>query len=257
VSGSLQTLLQGLIHVFGCDLQLGGAASRLTGRLLDGSSLDVAVSGNIIPHSDNNPPTLSCPANLTATATQAGGAVVSYPAPTVSDDRPGWTLACSPPSGSLFPVGPTPVNCTATDACGHRSTCQFTVTVLPIADLTVSMTATDSHVRGDRLLTYTLPVRNNGPHTAQGVVVTDPVPAGTVFVSATPSPNSAPGVGAGGTVSWTVGSLAPNQTVSLQVTVKVTDKSKSSISNTATVSSDAALSPDPNPGNNSATLLTR
>ena len=36
-----------------------------------------------------------------------------------------------PPSGSFFPQGTTIVVCTATDAWGNQSTCQFTVDVEP------------------------------------------------------------------------------------------------------------------------------
>jgi hypothetical protein len=36
---------------------------------------------------------------------------------------------CVPPSGSFFPRGTTLVNCTATDATGNQSNCQFPVTV--------------------------------------------------------------------------------------------------------------------------------
>src|SRR5262249_48162075 len=38
-------------------------------------------------------------------------------------------ITCTPPSGSLFPVGRTPVSCVATDADQRTSTCSFTVTV--------------------------------------------------------------------------------------------------------------------------------
>ncbi|WP_318618939.1 HYR domain-containing protein [Priestia megaterium] len=47
----------------------------------------------------------------------------------VSDNRPGVTTSCSPPSGSFFPIGTTPVTCTATDAVGNTATCSFTITV--------------------------------------------------------------------------------------------------------------------------------
>jgi hypothetical protein len=49
---------------------------------------------------------------------------------TASDDQPGPAqVNCMPPSGSLFPVGTSPVGCTATDPCGNASTCSFNVTV--------------------------------------------------------------------------------------------------------------------------------
>ena len=39
------------------------------------------------------------------------------------------TVTCTPASGSVFPIGTTTVNCTATDPAGNTDTCSFTVTV--------------------------------------------------------------------------------------------------------------------------------
>jgi uncharacterized delta-60 repeat protein len=82
---------------------------------------------------DTQPPSVTCPANVTAVAQQTcpptSGAVVNYPAPTVSDNCPGVTAVCSPPSGSTFSIGTTTVTCTATDAAGNTATCSFGVTV--------------------------------------------------------------------------------------------------------------------------------
>src|SRR5688572_10625648 len=54
---------------------------------------------------------------------------VSYGAPVTSAGAPPVSVACTPPSGSPFTLGETPVNCTATDALGRQATCAFTVTV--------------------------------------------------------------------------------------------------------------------------------
>jgi hypothetical protein len=60
------------------------------------------------------------------------GATVNYPLPTASSTcGPITTLVCTPPSGSFFPLGPTTVNCTATDGFGNSASCSFTVTVTP------------------------------------------------------------------------------------------------------------------------------
>lgn len=79
---------------------------------------------------DTTAPTLTVPANITATATSASGATVSYTA-TASDLVDGdVTPDCSPLSGSTFAPGTTTVSCTATDAHGNTSAAQtFTVTV--------------------------------------------------------------------------------------------------------------------------------
>jgi hypothetical protein len=79
---------------------------------------------------DATPPTIMCPANVTATAPPGQtSAIVTYPAPTVSDNCPGATASCAPPSGSSFPLGTTTVTCTATDASNNQSSCNFTVSV--------------------------------------------------------------------------------------------------------------------------------
>jgi hypothetical protein len=80
---------------------------------------------------DLQSPSISCPPNINH-STDPGlcSAVVSYPAPVVSDNCPGvGTPICSPPSGAAFPKGTTTVNCSVTDAANNHSVCAFTVTV--------------------------------------------------------------------------------------------------------------------------------
>lgn len=82
---------------------------------------------------DSELPTFSsCPANITAPSNPGFcNAVVSWIAPTASDNCPGVTIAqtIGPASGSTFPVGTTTISYTATDASGNNSVCSFTVTV--------------------------------------------------------------------------------------------------------------------------------
>ena len=79
---------------------------------------------------DTQPPTITCPADLTAvTATVTDPCVVVNFTTTASDNCPGVVVVCNPPSGSCFPVGVTTVTCTATDASGNTATCSFTVSV--------------------------------------------------------------------------------------------------------------------------------
>jgi hypothetical protein len=86
---------------------------------------------------DTQPPSITCPANVTAAPSQAicpspPCQVVSYPAPIVSDNCPGVTVACVPPAGSCFATGTTSVTCTATDTSGNTATCSFTVSVFDV-----------------------------------------------------------------------------------------------------------------------------
>ncbi|WNB90836.1 HYR domain-containing protein [Bacillus sp. NEB1478] len=79
---------------------------------------------------DTEPPTITCPPSITVPNDPGEcGAVVNYPDPLVSDNCPGVTSSCSPPSGSFFPAGTTTVTCSATDASGNTANCTFTVTV--------------------------------------------------------------------------------------------------------------------------------
>jgi hypothetical protein len=76
------------------------------------------------------PLTLICPAGITADdALKVGSAVVTYPDPSVTGGGGAVFVTCVPPSGTLFLVGTTTVNCTATDASGQTATCQFPITV--------------------------------------------------------------------------------------------------------------------------------
>ena len=79
---------------------------------------------------DTQPPTVSCPGNITKlTDANLCSAVTTFTA-TASDNCPGATVSCTPPSGSAFPKGTTTVSCTATDTSGNQSSaCTFIVTV--------------------------------------------------------------------------------------------------------------------------------
>jgi VCBS repeat protein/HYR domain-containing protein/FG-GAP repeat protein len=115
---------------------ISGAGSHpITVSITDASnnSANCIVAFTVI---DNTPPTIVCPASFTVVA-GAGCPIgtnntVSYAAPTVSDNCPGATSVCNPPSGSAFPVGTTTVNCTASDASGNTASCSFVVTVFSL-----------------------------------------------------------------------------------------------------------------------------
>lgn len=79
---------------------------------------------------DTQPPSITCPPNLTVvTATINDPCAVANFTVTTTDNCPGVTVVCNPPSGSCFPIGVTTVTCTATSANGGTATCSFTVSV--------------------------------------------------------------------------------------------------------------------------------
>jgi len=96
-------------------------------------------------------------------------------------------------------------------------------------------------------LTYTLTVSNAGPSEATGVVVTDPLPSGTTFVSA-----SAGGTEAGGVVTWTIASIPSGSSASVSLVVEVDEEADGNLTNTASV--DSAV-PDPDPSDDTDSAI--
>ncbi|TCZ67932.1 DUF11 domain-containing protein, partial [Paenibacillus albiflavus] len=81
------------------------------------------------------------------------------------------------------------------------------------ADLSITNTVNNATPNVGDTITITVTVANNGPNSATGVVVTDLLPAGLTFVSATPSQgtyNSTTGV-------WAVGTVTKASTASLEL----------------------------------------
>jgi hypothetical protein len=107
----------------------------------DDCSGDVSTCTFTLDVVDTTPPVIVCPADIMAECTGMGGAIVNYADPTVTDAcDPMPMLTCVPPSGSLFPLGPTVVTCTATDMAGNAAACMFTVTVVDTTPPTVFAT---------------------------------------------------------------------------------------------------------------------
>jgi len=78
----------------------------------------------------SNPgPVIACPAPIIVESTTGAAITVNYPAPTVTQGAQPVNTTCTPPSGSTFQFGTTPVTCTARDANQRTDGCGFTVTV--------------------------------------------------------------------------------------------------------------------------------
>jgi len=90
------------------------------------------------PTPDPDPPAITCPAPVTASTAAADGTTVTFAAPQVSAGKEPVTVACTPSSGSMFPLGATTVNCTATDSLSRSNSCSFTVTVSKTPQLTAT-----------------------------------------------------------------------------------------------------------------------
>jgi hypothetical protein len=91
---------------------------------------------------DTTAPALSLPSNITAEATRAAGAAVSYSATSTDLVDGAVTVACSPASGSTFAIATTTVQCHATDAHNNTSNGSFSVTVRDTTPPALSLPAT-------------------------------------------------------------------------------------------------------------------
>ncbi len=98
---------------------------------------------------DTTPPTLTVPANLSAEATSASGAVVTFSATATDLVTASPVIAYSVAPGSTFPLGVTTVNVTATDAAGNVAKGSFTVTVVDTTPPTVTASLTPLRAGGD------------------------------------------------------------------------------------------------------------
>ena len=138
-------------------------------------------------------------------------------------------------------------------ATGANAATQTETVNAAAADMAVAMTASPSPVPVLGSVTYQITVTNNGPSPATGVVLTDTLPAGTVFASIVDSfDNLAPCSVSNGTLTCNFDSLAVGSSItdSLILVPLAVPSGEGTFDNTVSV---AANETDPNLSNNSAT----
>jgi HYR domain len=107
----------------------------------------ITVTIDRIAQSDTTAPVITVPEDMILEAASEQGAQVTYTvtaqdnvdgnatleedSTTITQDDVGGniTISCDPPSGSVFPIGETEVECSATDEAGNTGDGSFTVTV--------------------------------------------------------------------------------------------------------------------------------
>ncbi|MEM7008812.1 MAG: DUF11 domain-containing protein, partial [Thermodesulfobacteriota bacterium] len=115
---------------------------------------------------------------------------------------------------------------------------------VPVADLFIIKSDSPDPVIAGNNLTYTLFVSNAGPNTATNVIVTDTLPAGVNFISATPDQGNCGGP-VGGVVTCNLGTLTEGAFT--QVRIRVTPQFPGTLLNVAQVAGDQH---DPSLSNN-------
>jgi uncharacterized repeat protein (TIGR01451 family) len=150
------------------------------------------------------------------------------------------------------PTTPTTVTNVARAEFGEEdfveSTVQTSVTAALRPDVAVAKTVDLSEALAGGRLTYTVTASNIGNGEAQGVELTDTLPAGVTLRSVTPA-----GCTTGSVIRCSIGALAPGAQQSYTIAVDVASTVTGVLTNVVTVSAGN----DENPANNEASASTR
>lgn len=143
------------------------------------------------------------------------------------------------------------------DAASSPDVVTLSGTGTALADVSVSISGPTSAARGTTI-TYVISVANNGPSSASNVVLTDSVSSGGSYAGANASQGTCQLIK--GSVSCSLGTLASGGTAGSVVSIRITAKVGSAITNLASASSKktktAPATPDPDTSNNWASWTT-
>ncbi|MEK6321650.1 MAG: HYR domain-containing protein [Acidobacteriota bacterium] len=162
-----------------------GTAIGNTATVFSSSTSDSNTANNVATATTiatNPPPRISCPGSVLQVNDPGNcTGTVNFFLP-VADNCPVFNVVCSPPSGSSFAIGTTPVTCIATDAGGATATCSFTVTVNDLDRIAVlcpaNVSVTASPGQCSPVVNFALPtVIDNCP----GASVSCAPPSGSSF----------------------------------------------------------------------------
>jgi len=131
-----------------------------------------------------------------------------------------------------------------------NNTSTVTTSVVQQADLTLALAAIPDPAVAGQTLSYTLTLTNPGPSDASGVVLTDALPGGVTFLSATPADACAE---TAGNITCTLSDLPAGQSAQVLLEVQVDSATSGTLVNTAHVT---AAPTDLNPADNTATTTT-
>ncbi|MEA2922794.1 MAG: hypothetical protein QOF07_2759, partial [Bradyrhizobium sp.] len=208
--------------VGGADTQYFRADIKITGSTW--TQIWCGSTTTALTVSPPSPQTAGTTVNLTATVTPStvtgtvqfkdGSTNIGAPVPVVGGVATTSTNTLAVGSHNLYAFF-SPGD-TAGTAPSASNVVPYTITAPPSADLSITKTAPTTATVSSPLA-YTIVAKNNGPAAATGVTVTDTLPAGVTFVSATSSQGTC--TNASGTVTCTVGNLASGASATITINV--------------------------------------
>ena len=185
------------------------------------------------------------------TVTTTGGQVVATAATLAANTQIVVTVIVEPTIAGALSQTVT-VSSDALDPNLSNNSSTTTTSVGPAADLAVSIAGSSPKVNPGDEFTYTVSATDNGPSDASNVTLSDTLPPGVTYVSASSSQTSVPSY-SDGVVSLSIDSISDGAKVTLLIVVVPTAQPGSTLLDSASV---ATMETDPNPTNNTATLET-
>jgi hypothetical protein len=187
--------------------------------------------------------------DMTVEATKPEGADVSYKVTATDDRDPSPTVTCKPESGSTFPLGTTPVACTATDATGNKADGSFNIKVVDTTAPTLELpTLTPIEATGPNgaIVTYTATAKDlvDGSFAASCTPASESEFAlGTTEVTCD-AKDKAGNAATAGTFKVTVqDKTAPKLTVPADMSIKATGADGAKVTYTATATDAVDANP--------------
>src|SRR5690606_27824962 len=158
--------------------------TTVTYTATDGAGNTTTCSFDVTVEDTEVPVIANCPTDITvSTDASSCDAVVTWTAPTFTDNCTGTTLTSTHEPGDVFPIGTTTVTNTATDGAGNTTTCSFDVTVVDtevpvIANCPTDITVSTDASSCDAVVTWTAPTFTDN---CTGTTLTSTHEPGDVF----------------------------------------------------------------------------
>ncbi|WP_224241353.1 ELWxxDGT repeat protein [Hyalangium gracile] len=232
----------------GSGTRFGVGTTVVTATAMDGANNTSTCAFNVIVRLPS-PPTATCPADVTAEATSASGAVVSYPPATGTGPAP-VSVSYSGASGTEFPLGTTSVTATVTDGLGRTASCSFAVlvrdTTPPAVSCPANVTVEATGAEGASV-TYSSATASDAVTASPSLTYSHASGASFPLGSTTVTATAKDGAENSATCSFTVtvrDTTAPVLTCPANLTVEATSDQGANVSYPPASATDAVSSPE-------------